>query len=106
MPEVVSLYTTFANLAEARRIAREAVQGKLSACVNLFPCESVYLWRDQIEEAEEVVAVFKTFRSKCPRLIETIRERSSYESSSVFVHPVAEVSPETLNWLTEVLEVR
>ena len=101
--EVVSVHATFANMKEAKAVARVLIKEKLIACANLLPCESIYLWRGQVEETAEVVAIFKTVDEKSPRLFEEIKKLSSYEEPSIFVAKVDRVSPEVLDWLVEVL---
>lgn len=106
MFEPVSIYTTFADLPEAKRIANNLVKRKLVACANLFPCQSIYLWRGQTEEASEVAAIFKTVEEKCEIILAEIKEQSSYESPTIFVSKIDQLSSETSDWLREVLGYR
>ena len=103
MTNTISVHTTFANLDEAKKIAKFLAKEKLIACANLLPCQSVYLWKGDIEEAEEVVAIFKTIEEKYERLEKEIKSQSSYESPAIFVTKIDDESPETSDWLFKVL---
>ncbi|TLZ70614.1 MAG: divalent-cation tolerance protein CutA, partial [Methanobacteriota archaeon] len=68
-------YVTAPDLETARSIARTVVERRLAACANLWPIESMYRWKGRLEEANEVVIVFKTRRALLQKLIATVREK-------------------------------
>lgn len=58
--------------ASATRIARDLVERRLAACVNLLPgVESVYRWQDTVETGSEVMLLIKT----TPRHLEAVTAR-------------------------------
>ncbi|HKR23682.1 MAG TPA: divalent-cation tolerance protein CutA [Allosphingosinicella sp.] len=82
----VSVYATFADEAEARRIARAVVEERLAACANILgPCHSVYRWQDKVEEAGEAVAIFKSTHSLSEALVRRIADLHSYELPAIAV---------------------
>src|SRR3546814_3401455 len=61
MTDIALVRVTFDAAAEADRIARHAIDERLAACVNIAPpCASIFRWRDVVETADEVTAIFKT----------------------------------------------
>ena len=44
------IITTCANAGEAKSIAKVLVEKQLAACVQMFPIESVNIWRDNLCE--------------------------------------------------------
>ena len=86
---IVSVYATFGNEEEARRIGRMVVEERLAACVNLLgPCHSIYRWEGAIEEAVEVAAIFKTAGSRAEALVARIGELHSYAVPAAVVWPI------------------
>ncbi len=65
------MFLVFCNCPtkSASEIAREVVQKKLAACVNVTgPVKSVYRWNGAIEEADEVTLICKTSEKALPAL--------------------------------------
>jgi periplasmic divalent cation tolerance protein len=100
MTRLVSVYATFADEEEARRIGRIAVEEKRAACVNILgPCHSIYRWQGAIEEAAEVAAIFKTTNLVAERLVGRIVELHSYDVPSVSVWPIGAAHPAFADWV-------
>ena len=63
MSEYVEVVTTTETQDDARRIARELVESRLAACVQIRgPIHSIYRWKGKIHSAEEWQCVAKTHR--------------------------------------------
>jgi periplasmic divalent cation tolerance protein len=86
---VVSVYATFGNEEEALRIGRMAVEEGLAACVNILgTCRSIYRWEGEIEESDEVAALFKTAGSRAEALVARIGELHSYAVPAAVIWPI------------------
>jgi periplasmic divalent cation tolerance protein len=94
---------TCGSMREARRIAREAVDRRLAACVNILrtPVESVYRWKRKVERAREFLLLIKTTRSRLRDLEKVIRKLHSYEVPEMVTLQIAEGSETYLRWLDE-----
>jgi len=100
--DIVSVYVTFANDEEARRIGRQVVEERLAACVNILgPCHSIYRWQGNVEEAGEVAAVFKTSAEGAQRLVERMGEVHSYDVPAAVIWPIAGASDAYGSWVEE-----
>ena len=94
--------TTTGSKQEAQKIARELVERKLAACVNIVgPLESVYRWKGTVESAEEFLCVVKTTAAAAGRVQEAIKELHSYEVPECVVIGIEAGSKEYLDWITE-----
>ena len=102
MTDIVSVYATFGSAEEAYRIGRAMVEERLAACVNILgPCQSVYRWEGEVEETEEVAAIFKTRAGEAARLIARIRDMHSYDVPAAVVWPIAETLDDYRSWVAE-----
>ena len=98
--QVVTVYATFPNEEEARRIGRQLVEERLAACINILgPCHSIYRWQGKIEEAAEIPALLKTSRPEA--LIERLAQLHSYQVPAAVAWPIAEANPPFAEWIAE-----
>lgn len=97
---IVTVYATFASDEEARRIARTLVEERLAACVNILgACRSIYRWQGEVEESEEVSALFKTRADRATALISRLAELHSYDVPAAVVWPISGVAPAYEDWV-------
>ena len=60
-------------------IARTLVAERLAACVNRFPCNSIYRWGGEIHDDEEVILLAKTTAKKYEQLGERVEQLHPYD---------------------------
>ena len=99
---VVSVYCVFADVAEAERIGRLAVEERLAACVNILGgCRSIYRWQGAVEAADEVPAIFKTSSAQADALIARIAALHSYEVPAIAVWPIDKLLGDYALWVED-----
>jgi periplasmic divalent cation tolerance protein len=97
---IVTVYATFADDEEARRIARTLVEERLAACANILgPCHSVYRWQGAIGEAGEIAALFKTRADRAEALIARLVDLHSYDVPAAVVWPIADAPGTYADWV-------
>ncbi|MBA3678430.1 MAG: divalent-cation tolerance protein CutA [Sphingosinicella sp.] len=97
---IVSVYATFADEEEARRIGRQILEERLAACINILgPCQSIYRWNGKLEEAGEVAAIFKTRAAIATDLVRRIGELHSYEVPAAVIWPIEGANQEFQSWV-------
>jgi periplasmic divalent cation tolerance protein len=99
-PLALVVLCTVSSLEEGRRLARELLDKRLAACVNLIPkVESIYRWQGAVESAEEVLLVMKTTSVRFAELRDKIAELHSYDVPEILALPVTDGSAAYLEWL-------
>jgi len=93
------LLSTCGTADEARRIARTLVDERLAACVNITKIDSIYRWKDQIEESEEQLLIIKTRSSIYERAENRIRALHSYELPETIALKVERGYAPYLDWV-------
>ena len=92
-----------ANVGEARRIARRAVDKRLAACANILAgrVESVYRWKGRVEKAREVMVLLKTAAKRLKELEREVKRLHSYDVPEFVALPIVAGSREYLRWIEE-----
>jgi periplasmic divalent cation tolerance protein len=104
MSQRILILTTAGSQEEARSIARELVERRLAACVNMIsPVHSIYRWQGEIEEATEYLLVIKTAKSREAAVQAVIRELHSYELPESLSVAIEGGAPAYLAWLDSCL---
>ncbi len=94
------LYVTASSHDEASRIAKALVAEKLAACANIIgPMQSVYRWQGKVEEAQEIVVIFKTRRRLAEAAIARVKALHSYDVPCALVYDVSAGLPAYLDWI-------
>ena len=98
----VIVLTSVAADFDARPLARELVELRLAACVNIVPgVMSIFRWKGSIEEDPELLLVIKTLDENVDALRDAILARHPYEVAEFLVLPVASTSDAYGAWLLE-----
>lgn len=96
----VIVLTTVAIAFDARGLARELVELRLVACVNIIErIHSVYRWEGKVEEDGEQLLVMKTSDGRLEELKAALLQRHPYEVPEFLVLPVSETSAAYGEWL-------
>ena len=91
---------TAGSVEEAKSIGQILVSKNLAACVNLLEnMTSIYIWKDKLEEDQEVVIIAKTRKKLIPKLIETVNSLHSYDCPCILELPIQGGNPEFLSWI-------
>ena len=94
--------STFPDPETARRISQELVTQKLAACANILPpIESIYRWKDKIEQGDETLVLFKVSEDRQSAFQERLRSLHPYEVPEIIFVPIASGLPEYLRWVLE-----
>ena len=94
--------TTVGSFEEGSRIARELVERRLAACVNILPgIRSVFRWEGQVQEEAEQLLLSKTTRERFDALCACIRELHSYDVPEILALPATDVAPAYAAWVRD-----
>ncbi len=98
--QALLILTTLPDPQAARQLARQLVEAKMAACVNvLAPCTSVYRWQGEVQEEAETPLLIKTSPERYAELETFLRQRHPYELPEVIALPVVQGLPAYLDWV-------
>jgi len=84
----VFVYITNPTKKEAEKIARYLLKKRLIVYANIFPIESLYWWKNKIEQSKEYVLIGKTTEKKYRKIVSEVEKMHSYSVPCVAKLPV------------------
>lgn len=87
------------------QLARELVDRRLAACVNILPATSVYRWEGEVKEDEEHLLVIKTRRTFVDDIRDLFDELHPYDLPEVIALEIEDGSADYLNWIRDETEM-
>ncbi|MCL2185686.1 MAG: divalent-cation tolerance protein CutA [Treponema sp.] len=94
--------TTCPSEKEAKEIAQMLLEKKLAACVQLFPINSYYIWKNEINSDNEITLFIKCNHSFYQKIEDAIKAVHSYEVPEIIMLPVIDGFKKYLGWIDEV----
>ena len=99
----IFVYITNPTKEEAKKIAKYLLEKKLIACANIFPIDSLYLWKGKIADENEFVLIVKTTEDKFEKVKNEVEKMHSYSIPCVIKIPVSS-NKKYFDWLISNLE--
>ena len=100
MTAYCQVVTTTERREDAERIARELVERRLAACVQVVgPVVSTYRWQGKIETAQEWQCCAKSRRDLFDEIERAIRALHPYEVPEILALPIEAGGADYLAWL-------
>lgn len=98
------VFTTTTNHQEAEDLAKQIINEKLAACVQILPkMKSFYFWEDSVQTDDEYLLLIKTLEEKYPKLEKFIQENHSYTTPEIVAVSSEQVSKKYLQWMSDYL---
>lgn len=105
MTDKIIVYSTCCSLEEAQRIARQLVESRVAACVQITPgVKSFYRWQGKLEEDEEFRLTIKSRRDLFDSLCAELRKLHSYDVPQILAVPVVDGGASYLEWMEKELQ--
>jgi periplasmic divalent cation tolerance protein len=100
MTDKIVVLSTCNSEEEASNIARQLVEKRLAACVQITPgIRSFFRWQDEIQDEPEFLLIIKSRRDLYGRLEAQLKKLHSYEVSEIVALQIVEGSMAYLNWI-------
>ena len=100
------IISAFADKETAKKTAKLLVEQRLAAYAQLFPIESVYLWKGEICDENEIMLFIKSRASFFGKIVAVIRENHPYEVPEIIQLPITDGLPEYFNWIKDCVDMR
>ena len=93
---------TTENFDSAKQLARNLVEKKLVACVNIVPnMTSIYSWQDELHEDEECLLLIKSTEGRFDDIKRSISANHPYDSPELISINIEDGLPDYLKWIQD-----
>jgi periplasmic divalent cation tolerance protein len=99
--DLITLFLTCANKAEAKAITEKLIDERLAACVRISDVNSTFWWEGKKEYADEVMLIIESVASKFGEIETTVRKLHSYETFVLTAYSVVKASGGVSEWVKE-----
>jgi periplasmic divalent cation tolerance protein len=97
--EYSMMIATFPDKDSAKKTAKLLVDQRLAACAQLFPIESIYRWKDEICDENEIMLLMKSKTILLEKIVSAIKAHHPYEVPEIIQLPITAGLPEYLQWI-------
>src|SRR5687768_3882536 len=98
--DTLIVLTNLPDRASAMNVARDLVEQRLAACVEVFgEIASVYRWEGMVATENEVAVLVKTLRALYDRVEAAITAAHPYELPEIVAIPIVRGLPGYLQWV-------
>ncbi|OZA27805.1 MAG: divalent-cation tolerance protein CutA [Hydrogenophilales bacterium 17-64-11] len=103
--EPLLVLTNVPDRSAAEKLARELVERRAAACVNVLPaCHSIYRWRGVVEAREEIPLLIKTSAANYPLIEAIVRAQHPDDVPELIAVPITHGLPAYLDWVAKETE--
>lgn len=100
MSDLIEVVTTCGCQETAQELARNLVNERLAACVQITgPIKSVFRWNNQLSHEQEWLCTIKSTRPLWRDLLRFITEHHPYDVPEILARDVAMSSPSYQDWV-------
>lgn len=93
---------TVPDAEKGKELARQLLELKLVACVNVVPAiTSLYWWEGKISEDSEALLILKTTQKKVDQLIKAVKAHHPYSVPEVISMAIDQGNPDYLQWVED-----
>lgn len=99
----IVVLVTVKNKKEGAKIAEALLAQKLAACVNMLDgVESHFLWKGNVDTAEESLLIIKTRRVSFKDVRKVVKDLHSYDVPEIIALPIIDGDEGYLGWVGDV----
>jgi len=105
MTEYIQVVTTVEQKADAEKIAKNLVEKRLAACVQIIgPVTSYFQWQKKLDSAQEYLCLIKSRDDLFLELETEIKAMHPYEVPEILASPITNGGKDYLNWMAAELK--
>ncbi len=101
--EIISIQVTFPDLESGKICANTLIKEKLIACCNITKCISLYIWKDEHIEENEVILYMKSLSALRTEIDNRILELHSYDVPAIICSKVV-TTEKYFNWVKDTVK--
>jgi len=103
--EAIEIKIACKNKEEAIRISSHLINEKLVACAQMFAIESMYHWKGEIVNDQEILIQCKSITGHFEKICSSVKNLHSYEVPEIICLPLMDGHKPYLDWIRETTQI-
>ena len=95
----IIVYITCRDGKEAKEVSMHLLNKRLVACCNMFPVESMYWWKKDIQFEKEFAIIAKALKKNFNKIKAEVKKVHSYDVPCVICFEIKDGNPDFLRWI-------
>ena len=96
---MILVFTTFAKLFDARKMARKIISKKLATCASIRKISSIYIWKEKLREEAEYELELKAGKKNYKKIEREILASHPYELPAIYSLEARDAEKKYKNWV-------
>jgi|Deesub1362B_J571_1020462.scaffolds.fasta_scaffold00115_36 periplasmic divalent cation tolerance protein len=96
---LILVICTFPDRESSLKVSKFLIENKLAACVNIFPCESIFFWENKINEEKEYIAFIKTRKKLFETVKNEIGKMHPYSTPEIISFKIENINEKYFKWV-------
>lgn len=98
------VWLSFADKAEADKIAKALLDKKLIACAKQLPVKSSFIWENKTSTSEEIWMSMETREDLFDEIESEVAKLHSYDTFVLTSNPINKISKKAETWMSQNLK--
>ncbi len=95
----ITVYVTCKDKKEAEKVSMHLLNKRLVVCCNMFPIESMYWWKKDIQYNDEYAVIAKAQKKSFDKIKQEVKKVHSYDVPCVTCYEIKDGNPDFLKWI-------
>ena len=95
----IIIKTTYPSHKKGEELAKILLKKKLSACIQILPISSQYIWQENLINSKEFLLFIKTKKEYYQKIAKIIENHHEYEVPQIISIKIDEISASYSNWI-------
>ena len=100
---MVFIYITCRDAEEAKKLGKIIIEDHLAACINIWPVESMYIWKEKLTEEKEAVLLVKTSEARVQDIEDLIHKHHTYSIPLVGTVDLRRINRAYKEWASQII---
>ena len=102
--KIITLFLTCSNDKEADNISKTLLKKELAVCIKKTKINSSFLWKREINKADEVLLIMDSMEEKFAEIEKEVRKIHSYKTFVLLAVPVIKSAKGVVEWVKKELK--
>ncbi len=101
---MVFIYTTCRDIGSARKLGKKIIEGKMGACVDMWPVESMYYWQGELQSTTQALLMVTTLEKNLQAVDDLMSAKHDYSVPMIAGVDIRRINHDYKEWMSQTLQ--